>query len=123
MRTWAVRNLQTFSAEFATLPQDEQLIWVIDYGESILGQEVIVAPVSQAGVSTNLEFMSLPAFEQMPDVAVVETASDVVDVGVEPESEMVEPIEQVTENPGVEDPAPEIIQPIEVIVEPSRRSS
>jgi hypothetical protein len=76
VRQWASLHLLSFDDEFATLPDDESLVWLIDYG---LKQEVVSIPLGISADPTIYEFMSLTG---RPVLDKAQAASETVDAVV-----------------------------------------
>jgi hypothetical protein len=56
VRAWATNQLLFFSDQLVTLPGNESLVWLIDYGPN---QEMIQAPLAQAADPTTHQYVSL----------------------------------------------------------------
>lgn len=65
IRIWATRLLGSYSAGFESLPSNEKLVWLIDYGENPVQQEIVQAPLNRSADPTRYEYLSLAQFEMV----------------------------------------------------------
>ncbi|WP_165360676.1 family 16 glycoside hydrolase [Candidatus Chloroploca sp. Khr17] len=76
VRTWAIVQLDPFTERLATMPSDETLTWVIEYGPPPAQQEVLIAPLRRADSPAAYTYISAaPALLTAPTAVATAAAA------------------------------------------------